>query len=411
VGEELYLVNADGTVLLGAVPPGTEPGRSGRAAAGPAVLEDLPPDGGGPVFRLQGRQRVMVSSIPLPFASWRLVSIIGTERITRPFDLALAAARGSIAAFLLLFVVFIALFFREIVRPVHQVVATMRQVAGGDYSVAVGETGLAELAELGRTFNAMVAQVRRLTREKEQKERERSRLELAALRLKLNPHFLTNTLNSIRLMAVMSRADNIKEMTGALMKVLNDSFRDEGGTATVAAELEVLESYTHIMKVRYGDRFDVLYQVAPPARPLYILRMLLQPLVENAILHGVSDLPRKGEILVRGDTEDGRLYLEVADNGRGMAREQIEDALAGERPEHHGLSRVGLHSVRSRILLAYGEPYGLRIASEPGAGTRITLCLPVLPNREAAGAMDGDVPRELSSAAERRCRRAGAAEG
>jgi two-component system sensor histidine kinase YesM len=226
----------------------------------------------------------------------------------------------------------------------------------------------------------------RLTREKENKERERSRLEMEALRLKINPHFLTNTLSSIRLMASISKADSIKEMTGALMKVLNDCFREEGGMATVARELEILESYVLIMKVRYGDSFEVIYDVDPSVRELYVLRMILQPLVENSILHGLNGLSRKGEIRIRGDMEDGRLILQVADNGRGMSKKRIQEAFSEEGKENTGLTRVGLRSVHSRILLTHGASYGLRIDSQKGAYTRIILCLPIIREKEGSDA-------------------------
>lgn len=378
-GEELYLVNPDGQVLLSSLPGG----------AGEVVKNMLPPGDGldladGSVFRGEGRNKYLVSSILLPFSSWRLVSSINTARITQQIDVYLSVVRYSILVFFLLFVIFIALFFYEIIRPIHQVIATMKQVGGGNYRVSVGESGMAELAELGRAFNSMISDVRRLTREKEQKERERSRLEMEALRLKISPHFLTNTLSSIRLMASISKADSIKEMTGALMKVLNDCLRDEGGLATVARELEILENYVLIMKVRYGDSFDVLYDVDPSVRDLYVLRMILQPLVENSILHGLNGLGRKGEICIRAGTEDGKLVLQVADNGRGMSKKRAQEALSVQGTHHTGLTRVGLSSVRSRILLTHGEPYGLHIESRKGAYTRVTLYLPVLREKETA---------------------------
>jgi two-component system sensor histidine kinase YesM len=379
VGEELYLVNPAGQVLLSSAPGEAGEGVKNMLASGEGLdLAD------GSVFREEGRNKYLVSSIHLPFSSWRLISSIDTARITQRIDIYLSAARYSIMVFFLLFVVFIALFFYEIVRPIHQVIDTMKQVGGGNYRVSVGESGMAELAELGRAFNSMVSEVRRLTREKEQKERERSRLEMEALRLKISPHFLTNTLSSIRLMASISKADSIKEMTGALMKVLNDCLREEGSLTTVARELEILENYLLIMKVRYGDSFDVLYEVEPSVRDLYVLRMILQPLVENSILHGLNGLGRKGQIIIRAGVEDGKLVLQVADNGRGMSKSIARQALSAPGGRHSGLLRVGLSSVRSRILLTHGEPYGLDIESRAGSYTRITLHLPVLREKEAA---------------------------
>ena len=128
----------------------------------------------------------------------------------------------------------------------------------------------------------------------------------------------------------------------------------------------------------------VLYEVEPSVRDLYVLRMVLQPLVENSILHGLSGLGRKGQIVIRAGVEDGKLVLQVADNSRGMSKSSARQALSAPDGKHSGLLRVGLNSVRSRILLTHGEPYGLDIESREGSYTRVTLHLPVLREKEAA---------------------------
>jgi hypothetical protein len=148
-GEELYLVNPAGQVLLSSLPWGTD-----EADHKTLLQEEILKLTDGSVFRDEGRNAYLVSSILLPFSSWKLVSSINTARITKQIDIYLSVARYSIIIFSLLFVIFIALFFYEIIRPIHQVIATMKQVENGNYQVSVSESGMAELAELGRAFNS-----------------------------------------------------------------------------------------------------------------------------------------------------------------------------------------------------------------------------------------------------------------
>ncbi len=199
----------------------------------------------------------------------------------------------------------------------------MGRVQRGEWEAAVHETGVTELSQLGRSFNEMVSEIRRLTGERERQERERARLEIEALRLQINPHFLTNTLNSIRMMAAVSNAEPIRRMTSALMRVVSSSFRGQDTLAPLGEELDTLEQYLLIMRVRYGDTFQVSMDVPQSMRRLMVLRMLLQPIVENSILHGLQGLDRRGEIVIAGREETGVdgsdvLVLEVRDNGHGM---------------------------------------------------------------------------------------------
>jgi two-component system sensor histidine kinase YesM len=231
-----------------------------------------------------------------------------------------------------------------------------------------------------------------LAREREQRERERVRAELEALRFQINPHFVSNTLGSVRLMALAANAGGIAQMTQALMRLLADSCAGAGSMADLAHEIGNVESYVGIMKARFGKDFDVRYEIGADTRDLLILRMILQPIVENSILHGFAGGGRRGTILISSRLERapgapapalpeagarsaaGRgLVIEVRDDGVGMDPEQ---ALAAGDGQRSGLHHIGLANVQRRIRLNFGEPFGLSVQSEPGRYTLVRFLLP-----------------------------------
>lgn len=371
--EELILVDEHARVILSSTP-----GRLGTTLDGsllkPSVLRR-----GGATF--------LISQSPVPSTRWTLVGITNYSRVAQDIERFAGAARWVLLGLLLLFSFYIEMFFRQVIRPIQGVIREMGEVEKGNWGASVRESGVAELSQLARSFNTMVREVRRLTVERERQERERARLELEALRLQINPHFLTNTLNSIRMMAVMSNAEPIRRMTAALMRVVSSSFRGDGSLAALGEELETLEQYLLIMRVRYGDTFQVTMDVQEAFRSLRVLRMLLQPLVENSILHGLQGLGRRGEITISGREERGgdgtdAVILEVRDNGHGMSAEAVAAALAEPPRTHQGMTTIGLHNVNRRVVLNHGPGFGLEVQSQPGAWTIARLRLPRIPGEE-----------------------------
>jgi two-component system, sensor histidine kinase YesM len=331
-------------------------------------------------LRLRGTT-FLISRSRIPSPGWTLVGITNYSRLARDIETFARAARWILLALLLLFSFYIMMFFRRVIGPIQGVISEMGQVEKGDLEASVRETGVAEISQLARSFNAMVNEVRRLTTERARQERERARLEMEALRLQINPHFLTNTLSSIRMMATISNAEPIRRMTAALMRIVSSSFRGNGSLARLDEEIDTLREYVLIMRVRYGDTFDVVIDVPQSMHGLRVLPMLLQPLVENSILHGLQSLDRRGEIHIVGREERGRngtdlAILEVRDNGVGMSAAAVADALSDAPETHRGMTTIGLHNVNQRVILNHGEEFGLEIQSEPGAWTVARLRLP-----------------------------------
>ncbi len=308
----------------------------------------------------------------------------------------------AVALLALFFLAYAEVFFARVAGPIRAVVRHMGRVGKGDYGVRASSQNIAELAELAHGFNAMVEETERLVRERERSERERLSAELDALRYQINPHFVANTLNSIRLMATAARADGIAGMTRDLMRVLSDSYSGAERLAALSREVENVTAYVGIMKVRFGERFALELALEPGTEALLTLRMILQPIVENSILHGfsggASGAPARlarGTIRVSARLEaralppvscpdpgaevlPGKVLLvEVSDDGSGIEPDRAARILDAQ-PEQGGLYRIGVSNVHRRIRLEYGAPYGLEVESRPGEYTRVRYVLPAL---------------------------------
>jgi len=275
------------------------------------------------------------------------------------------------------FIAYSFVFFRGTVSPLHALSQRMGEVEEGQFDVSVPADGPREIASLATSFNRMVRRISVLTRETEQTERARADAELEALQYQINPHFVSNTLNSIRLMAHGSGATSIARMTGSLMRIVSDSLRAGEREVTLRRELENLEHYGFIMKVRFGESFSLVFDVPEAHLEYTLLKMLIQPIVENAVVHGVKENQGHGEILVASESTEEAFLLRVADDGGGMDPSTVLSDDDGSTLVRRDRS-IGLRNVDRRISLHYGEPHGLRVESAPGEGTTVTLHLPPL---------------------------------
>jgi len=372
--------------------------RAERAGAGPAAYREV-----------QAGGRTWLAALrPLDHTGWTVALLSDTAALSRRVTRYQWYVYPALALLAVLFMAYAELFFARIAAPVRAMVGHMGRVGKGDLSVRASPQSIRELAELADGFNRMVDETRRLAAAREQSERERLSAELDALRYQINPHFVANTLNSIRLMASAARADSIAGMTRDLMRVLSDSYASAGTLIELSRELENVAAYVSIMKVRFGERFDLELDAAPDAAQALSLRMILQPVVENSILHGFAGgssgaavKARRGTIRIAARLEaravpppaspepwavalPGQvLRVEVTDDGTGMNPARAGELLTAT-PKRGGLSRIGVANVQGRIRLNFGEPYGLTVESEPGSFTRVTFLLPALVRAGAA---------------------------
>ena len=217
------------------------------------------------------------------------------------------------------------------------------------------------------------------------------RAEINALQNQINPHFLYNTLETIRGQALCCGETQIAETTKALADIFRYSISKKGALIHLSEELANIDSYIKIQRIRFNDKFELDAQIDEDARQLLIPKLLVQPVIENALIHGLEPKSGKGRIILRAFRTEKRLEISVEDDGVGMPPERLislgEKLSAqpapyegtGESERHEGKMNVGLANVNERIKLIYGQDYGVSLVSAQGAGTKVTLSLAVLP--------------------------------
>lgn len=412
-GSAMVIFGRSGKPILSSLPAGTG-GEALRALGGMAAASapaGAPAGAGLSTREIEADGRRWLATIyPMASTGWTLALLADqaalSRRVTR-YQWYLYPALGLLA---LLFVAYAEIFFARIAAPIRAVVGHMGRVAKGDLEVRAQPHQIAELADLTHGFNAMVEETQRLQAERARSERERLAAELDALRYQINPHFVANTLHSIRLMAQAARAEGIAGMTRDLMRVLSDSYSGADRLTELSREIENVTAYLGIMKVRFGERFGVEFALEPGTEALLTLRMILQPIVENSILHGFSGgksgapaRPGRGTIRVTARVEaralpaagcpepwaevvpGQALVVEVRDDGAGIEPGRAAGILEGA-PEQGGLYRIGVNNVHRRIRLNHGEAYGLTVESVPGEFTLVRYVLPALRRAAQAGA-------------------------
>lgn len=271
------------------------------------------------------------------------------------------------------------IFSNRLRKPVALLNAQVKKIGNGDFSPNPSIESEDELGEIGRGINKMSVRIENLLDKSVEDEREKKNLEIKMLQAQINPHFLYNTLDSIRWIAVIQKNASIVKMVTALSGLLKNMAKGFNEKVTLRAELDFLSDYITIEKMRYMEMFDVEIDVAEEA--LYdaqIIKLTLQPLVENAIFSGIEPGGKNGSIRISIWQQDEKLCISVKDDGVGMTEEKIQDIMNNpQKRKGDTMSGIGLPNVDQRIKLVYGDEYGLRIESQVGEYTEILVTLPM----------------------------------
>ena len=264
----------------------------------------------------------------------------------------------------------------EITKPIKALERSMKEVEKGNFAHAalvVREEN--EIGHLSRNFNMMTEEIQNLIEQRDKEQQIKRKSELKALQSQINPHFLYNTLDSIIWMAEWGKNQEVVRMTSSLAKLLRRSISNEQEIVTVAEEVEYTETYLTIQKMRYKDKLEYEILVEPEVMQEQVIKLTLQPLVENAIYHGIKYKEGKGLVRIRGFRQEDRLILQVQDDGKGMEPEVLAHIFEKHTRDTRS-NGVGLSNVNERIQLYYGEDYGISFRSSSGNGTEATITLP-----------------------------------
>ena len=265
---------------------------------------------------------------------------------------------------------------RSITLPIQKLRDSMKKVQEGDFSVSdVVVDSKNEIGSLTKSFDVMTHRIHELMEQNVHEQEEKRKSELKALQSQINPHFLYNTLDSIIWMAEGKKNEEVVLMTASLARLLRQSISNEDEVVPIANEVEYARSYLTIQKMRYKDKLEFQIEVVSSILYIPLIKLVLQPIIENAIYHGLKYKESKGLLIVKGFMKDGNAVLQVIDDGVGMDEETLAHIYDKHKVNYHS-NGVGVYNVQKRLKLYYGEDYGITYTSELGKGTTATITIP-----------------------------------
>ncbi len=307
---------------------------------------------------------------------WIVVGVAYVEELLKNSDE--ATRIYLVSAMLILFAALAVAYVmsHEITKPIKRLGDSMREVEKGNFDNALLEVdGQNEIDRLSTNFNIMTTEIKQLMEQNVEDQRQKRKSELKALQAQINPHFLYNTLDSIIWMAEWGKNKDVVLMTSSLAKLLRQSISNQNEFVRVEEEVEYTRSYLVIQKMRYKDKLEYDIQVDEEALDVRMPKLVLQPLVENAIYHGIKYKEGKGRVTVRAGIEGDSIVLKIEDDGIGMTQEQLS-RIFEKRETDTRKNGVGVLNVHERIQLYYGKEYGLAFESMEGRGTQVEIRIP-----------------------------------
>lgn len=324
----------------------------------------------------------------VPVTGWKIIERIPESVVMADIDAFVKNVLIVVVLTVISLIVLAYLISVQMSRSLRTLNTAMDKVQQGDHTACVEVRGGDEVAQLGHTFNQMTRHIRQLIAEIYTTEEKKHKSDMLALQAQINPHFLYNTLNSIHWMAVVYGFDNISKMVNALVQILRYSLHANQFDTTVAQEVEMLNPYLLIQNVRYNNGVSFSNEIETEALDCAIPRLLLQPLVENAISHGLRPKSGAGTIRVWCRRHTDLLLIDVTDNGVGFSPPIPEfepyDTLVETFPKHDSADGgIGLENTNDRIKVHFGEQYGLLVRSPSGEGSTVRVVLPLLEHHGA----------------------------
>ena len=309
----------------------------------------------------------------VPSIDWTLV-------LTAPYTEMMKPIQGIFFATLLctiLLLNFSVVVIDSIDRPMNALVRSFGNAAKMNFEVELQDESLDELGVLSVAYNDICQQMKETLRKVEKEQNDKRVAEIRMLQAQINPHFLFNTLDSLRFASLMSNVPTVSNGLAALSHILRGSILRDGSYITFEQEVQNVEDYLTLQKLRSCELIRLHREIEPELLRASIMKLLLQPIVENAVIHGLRE-NQPLDIVLRARLREGRVHVEISDNGRGFDQEQVpksEDGL----PRSSKKSGIGLSNVRDRLYLAYKENQSFGIESAPGRGTTVRITMPYAP--------------------------------
>ena len=364
IGEQTYLVENG---LLTEITPSYE---IIKEEANFCIIEDA-----------NGKKNTLVTVAGID--GWYLSQRLSEQEFSSQKQAYFILLAGACLIILGLGVVLLTFLHRRINMPIQAISRKVELISQGNFSHDSSIEWEHELGDIGKGINRLSRDVVTLMDTRIEDEKQKKELEYQILQSQINPHFLYNTLNSIKWMATIQNATGIAEMTTALARLLKNISKGNRQIISMREELDLLKDYVLIQNYRYGGMVNVSYSIPDDSLLDYAIpKLTLQPIVENAIFHGIEAKGANGQITVvfeheSNETENNDLYIHITDNGVGMSEELIQKVLSGSEDEKKTdfFRKVGIHNVDLRLKHTFGENYGISISSKEGEYTTMTIRL------------------------------------
>lgn len=312
----------------------------------------------------------------LNLVDWRIIRIIQTSQITSQSQ-KVVNTMSIVGGLLLLFcIVYSYWISRSLTKPIKELNSACIEVEKGNMDMRVSLDRKDELGNLGSAINMMLNQVQAHLNEQLEEQKRKAEMQFEILQAQINPHFLYNTLDSIKWLAELKNISSISDMTSSLIQLLKYNLTNSTKVTSLREEAESVQNYITIQKFRYSDSFNFEVNIDEATKDCAVVRFILQPLVENCIIHGFEDWSEDYLIQISSFIFENKLYIRVVDNGAGMDPEQMRKINDPERTKHR-FNNIGIPNIRERIKLYFGEEYDVRYNSSPGVGTIAEIMLPV----------------------------------
>jgi two-component system sensor histidine kinase YesM len=254
----------------------------------------------------------------------------------------------------------------------------MKLIGKGNFDIKI-EKYTGEVGEISTTVEIMIEEIKRLINKIYCEEEEKRISEMIALQAQINPHFLYNTLNIIKWMANMQGASSIEKALNSLSAIFAFTARIKGDFITIEEEVIFIKDYIAILNLRYYNTFSVSYEIDQEVLKYKTLKFVLQPVIENAIFHGIEGLERKGLVKLSIYLEDGRVFFIVKDNGKGISHEKLSTIFEEDSElTRNKLNSIGIPNIQKRLKLHFGDKYGIDVQSTGEEGTKVCIVIPAM---------------------------------
>ena len=323
---------------------------------------------------MENGKEVIVLQKYLPYYNYTMYGVIDSRNaLGRLYNIPMLW--GVCAAIAMGVIIATYFFVKQTTKPLSVLVNKMANARNEKYDGQIEVTGSYEIQELTSTYNAMLEDLNRYIEELMNVQKEKRKAEISALQMQINPHYVYNTLASIKWLIYQGEIEKSTKAIDAFISLLRSTIGNTDEYTTVEKEIENLKNYVFINNTRYGDKVQVEYFVNFGCEECQIPKMILQPFVENAFFHAFP-CERKGKITILVRKLDDNLQIQIIDDGVGIDQKRLKEISEGNTKTEH-FTGIGVNNVDDRLKLLYGSQYGILIESEENKGTRITVCIPV----------------------------------